>query len=72
LQTLVDSLPDPILLTDASHRVALINLPAAQLLQLFPAQALEKKLVGVLNDAALVAIVEAAASGDGGGGGEPA
>jgi two-component system phosphate regulon sensor histidine kinase PhoR len=67
LQTLVDSLPDPILLTDGSQRVALINLPAARLLQLSPAQALGKKLVGVLNDAALVALVEAAASSAEGG-----
>ena len=64
LQTLVDSLPDPILLTDAEHRVALINTPAANLLQLAPKQALGKKLVGVLNDEALVGLFETAARSD--------
>ena len=64
LQALVDSLPDPILLTDGAERVALINSPAAKLLALTPSQAIGKKLVGVLNDAALVALVESAASSD--------
>jgi two-component system phosphate regulon sensor histidine kinase PhoR len=63
LQALVDSLPDPILLTDSAQRVALINQPAARLLDLAPSQAMGKKLVGVLNDVALVALIESAAAG---------
>ena len=36
LQALVDSLPDPILLSDAMGRIVVINTPAAKLLQLTP------------------------------------
>ena len=60
LRALVDSLPDPILLTDAQQRVALINAPAARLLQLAPQRALGQKLIGVLSDEALVSMFEAA------------
>jgi two-component system phosphate regulon sensor histidine kinase PhoR len=65
LRSLVDTLPDPILVTDSAGRVVLINSPAAELLQLSPAQVIGKKTVSVVNDEALLQLLDAAA-------GEPA
>ena len=50
LRSLVDTLPDPILVTDSTGRVLLINAPAAELLQLAPAQVIGKKTVSVVSD----------------------
>ncbi len=61
LRSLVDTLPDPILVTDSASRVLLINSPAAELLQLAPAQVMGKKTVSVVNDEALLQLLDAAA-----------
>jgi two-component system phosphate regulon sensor histidine kinase PhoR len=58
LQTLVDTLPDPILATDAQGRVILLNAPAARLLSITPSQALNQKLVSVVNDEPIVELFE--------------
>ncbi len=60
LRSLVDTLPDPILVTDAAGRVVLINAPAAELLQLAAAQVIGKKTVSVVNDEALLQMLDAA------------
>jgi two-component system phosphate regulon sensor histidine kinase PhoR len=60
LRSLVDTLPDPILVTDSAGRVLLINSPAAELLQLSPAQVIGKKTVSVINDEALLQLLDAA------------
>lgn len=64
LQQLVDSLPDPILLSDAQQRLILINAPASRLLQVSAAQALGKKFVNVVNDAQILDLFESLAPGD--------
>jgi two-component system phosphate regulon sensor histidine kinase PhoR len=58
LQAVVDTLPDPILLTDAAGRILVINAPAARLLDLVPPQAVGKTLVNVLADEAILQLVE--------------
>jgi signal transduction histidine kinase/PAS domain-containing protein len=58
LQALVDALPDPILLTDAARRIAMINLPAARLFSIAPAKAIGKKLVSIVTDEAIVGLIE--------------
>jgi two-component system phosphate regulon sensor histidine kinase PhoR len=60
LQALVDSLPDPILLSDALGRIAVINTPAAKLLQLTPPQALGKKIDVIINEEAILRVIEQA------------
>jgi two-component system phosphate regulon sensor histidine kinase PhoR len=60
LRSLVDTLPDPILVTDSAGKVLLINAPAAELLQLAPAQVIGKKTVSVVNDEALLQLLESA------------
>ncbi len=60
LRSLVDALPDPILVTDSAGRVLLVNSPAAELLQLSPAQVIGKKTVSVINDEALLQLLDAA------------
>jgi two-component system phosphate regulon sensor histidine kinase PhoR len=60
LRGLVDTLPDPILVTDAAGRVVLINNPAAELLQLSTAQVIGKKTVSVVNEEALLQLLDAA------------
>jgi two-component system, OmpR family, phosphate regulon sensor histidine kinase PhoR len=60
LRSLVDTLPDPILVTDSAGRVLLINAPAAELLQLAPAQVIGKKTVSVVSDEALLQLLDAA------------
>jgi two-component system phosphate regulon sensor histidine kinase PhoR len=58
LQALVDTLPDPILSIDPGGRITLMNAPAAKLLSLQPQQALEQKLLGVVNDEQIVELYE--------------
>lgn len=58
LQSLVDSLPDPILLSDPQRRIVVINAPAARLLQLKPAQAVGRKIVEVVNEEAILSVLE--------------
>jgi two-component system phosphate regulon sensor histidine kinase PhoR len=58
LQTLVDTLPDPILAVDVRGRVTLLNAPAARLLSILPEQALQQKLVSVVNDEQIVELYE--------------
>jgi two-component system phosphate regulon sensor histidine kinase PhoR len=60
LQALVDSLPDPILLSDALERIIVINTPAARLLQLTPQQALGRKVGVVVNEEAILRVIEQA------------
>jgi signal transduction histidine kinase len=60
LQTLVDTLPDPIIATDAAGRIVLINRPASRLLDLPRSAALGTKLVGAVNDNALLELFDAA------------
>ncbi len=62
LRVLVDQLPDPIFLTDAKQRIAVINAPAARLLDCTPEQALGKLLLSVLNESTLIAMFELARS----------
>jgi two-component system phosphate regulon sensor histidine kinase PhoR len=58
LRALVDSLPDAILLTDASRRIVLINAPAGRLLGVAVADAPGKPLVQVVNDEAVLVLFE--------------
>lgn len=58
LRALVDSLPDPILLTDAARRIVLINAPAARLLGISTGAATGKPVVDVVNDEAVLVLVE--------------
>ena len=60
LRSLVDTLPDPLLATDTAGRVLLINAPAAELLQLSQTQVLGRKIVSVVNDEALLQMLDAA------------
>jgi two-component system phosphate regulon sensor histidine kinase PhoR len=61
LQTLVDTLPDPILAVAPGGRITLINAAAARLFSLQPEQALDQKLVSVVNDEQIVELYEALA-----------
>jgi two-component system, OmpR family, phosphate regulon sensor histidine kinase PhoR len=58
LQALVDTLPDPILATDPAGRITLLNSPAARLLSIQPAQAIQQKLVNVVSDEPIVELYE--------------
>ncbi|HEY1922976.1 MAG TPA: histidine kinase dimerization/phospho-acceptor domain-containing protein, partial [Tepidisphaeraceae bacterium] len=58
LQALVDTLPDPILAIDPRGRITLMNAAASKLLSLQPQQALEQKLLGVVNDEQIVELYE--------------
>ncbi len=60
LRSLVDALPDPILVTDALGRVELVNLPAADLVDRSPARVAGQQAVAVINDAALLRLLESA------------
>jgi two-component system phosphate regulon sensor histidine kinase PhoR len=59
LQALVDALPDPILAADASGRITMLNAPAAKLFALPAAQAMNQRLVSVVNDEQIVELYEA-------------
>ena len=58
LTSLVDSLPDPILLTDEQQRIILINAPATRFLQVGARQAMGRKLMQVVNDGSIIAAIE--------------
>jgi two-component system phosphate regulon sensor histidine kinase PhoR len=58
LRALVDALPDPVMLADSMRRIAIINAPAARLLQFSAAGAIGKNIVGVVNDEAILALLE--------------
>lgn len=58
LQSLVDSLPDPIILGDATGRIAVINLAACRLMSLSPAQVIGKQLTLAVNDQAILRLIE--------------
>jgi signal transduction histidine kinase/PAS domain-containing protein len=70
LQALVDALPDPIMLTDAARRIAMINAPAARLFGIAPAKAIGKKLVSIVTDEAIVGLIEPMGGLGGGPGGD--
>ncbi len=58
LQALVDTLPDPILLSDSTNRIVLLNAPAARLLQIMPSQAIGQPLVNVINEEQILSMLE--------------
>ncbi len=58
LRALVDTLPDPILVTDARRKLVLINTPTAKLLQISPEKALGQPFVGVVNDEAVLGLLD--------------
>ncbi len=60
LRSLVDALPDPILVTDAIGRVELVNVPAADLLALSPARVAGQQAVAVITDEALLRALDSA------------
>ncbi len=60
LRALVDTLPDPILVSDPEGRIVLMNPPAASLLDVPPEQALGKQVVSVVTDEAILALFEQA------------
>ncbi|HEV7298183.1 MAG TPA: ATP-binding protein [Tepidisphaeraceae bacterium] len=60
LQTLVDTLPDSIITTDATGRIVLINQPASQLLSVAVDMARGMQLVAVVHDNAIVELFDAA------------
>ena len=61
LRALVDSLPDPILLTDASRRVVMINAPAARLLGAAAPAAQGKRITEIVSDEAVLVLLESLA-----------
>ncbi len=60
LRSLVDTLPDPILVTDAAGRIELVNVPAADLVRLSPPRVVGQKTASVVGDQALLQLLEAA------------
>lgn len=58
LQAVVDTLPDPILLTDPQHHIVVINAPAARLLDVTAAAAIGKTIVSVVSDNAVLELFE--------------
>jgi two-component system phosphate regulon sensor histidine kinase PhoR len=58
LETLVDALPDPILLADTRRRLILINSPAAALLGVPKRQALHQSIERVVNEPAMLALFD--------------
>ncbi len=58
LAALVDTLPDPFLVTDAHRRILLMNAPAAALLQLTAEQAVGRTVDAVVNEAAVLDLFE--------------
>ncbi|MDB5296617.1 MAG: sensor signal transduction histidine kinase [Phycisphaerales bacterium] len=69
LQALVDTLPDPVLRLDPGGAVALINRPAARLLNLSRGRALGRHVASVVNDDAVLRLVDQINADDGGPGG---
>jgi two-component system phosphate regulon sensor histidine kinase PhoR len=64
LAALVDTLPDPFLVTDAHRRILLMNAPAAALLQLTAKQAVGRTVDAVVNEAAVLELFERGDGGD--------
>jgi two-component system phosphate regulon sensor histidine kinase PhoR len=60
LRSLVDALPDPILVTDVIGRVELVNVPAADLLELSPARVAGHQAVAVITDETLLRALDSA------------
>ena len=60
LRSLVDALPDPILVTDAVGRVELVNMPAADLVELSPARLAGRQAVAVITDEAVLKLLDSA------------
>ena len=60
LRSLVDALPDPILVTDAVGRVELVNKPAADLVELSPARLAGHQAVAVITDEAVLKLLDSA------------
>ncbi len=58
LQALVDTLPDPILVTDAAGKLILINPPAARLVEMPEPRVLGEPFVQVVNDEAILQLFE--------------
>lgn len=58
LESLVDSLPDPIILADPQQRVILLNQPAARFLSITPQQVIGAKMISILGDPSLIDIYE--------------
>jgi two-component system phosphate regulon sensor histidine kinase PhoR len=58
LQALVDTLPDPILVTDAAGKLILINPPAARLVEMPEPRVLGEALVHVVSDEAILQLFE--------------
>jgi len=58
LQALVDTLPDPILVTDAAGKLILINPPAARLVEMPEPRVLGEAFVQVVNDEAILQLFE--------------
>lgn len=58
LQQLVDSLPDPVLLSDSLQRLILVNSAASRMLEVPVEQALGKKFFNVVNDAQILDLFE--------------
>ena len=59
LQSLVDTLPDPIFVSDGQQRITLVNSAAARLLGLGAPQVLGQRLTNVINDTALIELFDA-------------
>jgi two-component system phosphate regulon sensor histidine kinase PhoR len=58
LAALVDTLPDPFLVTDSRRHILLMNAPAAALLQLTQEQAVGRTVDSVVNEAAILELFE--------------
>jgi two-component system phosphate regulon sensor histidine kinase PhoR len=58
LKSLVDALPDPVLLADEQDRILLINAPAERLLQLPPQQVIGKPFLTAVSDPSILDIFE--------------
>jgi two-component system phosphate regulon sensor histidine kinase PhoR len=63
VRPLIEALPDPMILTDASERVVLLNATASRLLALSGETVAGKPLVSVVTDQALVELYDAARRG---------
>ena len=63
LQALVDTLPDPILVSDASGKLIHINEPAARLLDLPRQRAIGEGFVNVVNDEAILQLFDRVRAG---------
>ena len=57
LQSLMDTLPDPLLVLDAKHRLQHLNAPAAKLFTLDPATAIGQPIASIVRDDAVLQLV---------------